>query len=132
MKKITRMIIFSATSLFFLDWINSGVIVPTDFKRLLISILLIALIYYIINPVLKILLLPINIITLGFASFAAYILIFITFNDSLSLISFKTWDFPGLSYQFLIIKKFTLSPLFNKIFSAFFIASVISFLELLL
>lgn len=129
MKKISRMIIFSATSLFLLTRLNSGVILSSDWEKILITIILIALIYYIINPIMKILLLPINIITLGLASFISYIIIFIIINDYFNLIQFKSWNFPGIYFNTVIIKSFTLSPLANKVFSAFFISLIISFLE---
>lgn len=130
MKKITRMIIFSATSLFILAQINSGVILPTTIEKIFISVISIAVIYYLINPILKILLLPINILTLGIASFIAYVIIFITINDYFNLIEFTIWEFPGISYHFLIIKKFILSETMNKVFSAFFISFIISLLEI--
>lgn len=132
MKKIIRMLIFSAVSLFVVAWFNSGVILPSDLDKLFITIFLIAVIYYIVNPLLKILLLPINIVTLGTASFLAYIVIFITINDYFDLIQFKEWIFPGVNLNFLIIREFTLSPIGNKILSAFFISFIISFLELII
>lgn len=129
MKKIFRMLIFSATSLFLLTRFNTGVILSSDWEKILMGIILIALIYYIVTPIMKIFLLPINIITLGLASFISYIIIFIIINDYFNLIQFKSWNFPGFYFNSIIIKSFTLSPLANKVFSAFFISLIISFLE---
>ena len=129
MKKIFRMLIFSATSLFLLTRFDSGVILSSDWEKILMGIILIAIIYYIVHPFMKILLLPINIITLGLTSFISYIIIFIIVNNYFDLIKFRDWEFPGIYFNSIIIRSFTLSPLANKVFSAFFISLVISFLE---
>ena len=129
MKKISRMLIFSAASLFLLTRLDSGVLLSSEWEKILMAIILIAIIYYIVHPVIKILLLPINIITLGLTSFISYIIIFIIVNNYFDLIKFRDWEFPGIYFNSIIIRSFTLSPLANKVFSAFFISLVISFLE---
>ena len=76
MKKIFRMIIFSGVAIFLTSLWNSGFIIASDPMIYLKAALIIAAVYYLIIPISKIILLPLNILTLGFVSVIFYAAVF--------------------------------------------------------
>lgn len=119
MKKIFRMIIFSGAALYLTAFWNKGFIVDLNLMIFLKTTLMIALVYYLIIPVSKLILLPLNIITLGLFStiFFAVVIYFIMSN--MSLISIKDWVFSGIK----------ISSFYNIFISSFSISTIINLLE---
>lgn len=132
MKKISRMILFSALSLYISVSLNKGFVLANQPEKIIYSILLIAGIYYIITPILRVIFFPINLLTIGTFSAIVYFLIFNYLINRFQLIQITQWTFSGLDLGFLIIPKMVVSELANKIFSAFFISFIISLLEFFL
>lgn len=132
MKKIARMMVFSAGALFITSLWNKGFVVnftPTAFLK---AVIVIALIYYLIIPISKVILLPLNIIFLGLASAVAYFLIFYFIINKSSVIEVKSWLFPGLHIAGLAIQKTNISYLGNIVLSSLSISFIINLLESLL
>ncbi|HEX7542556.1 MAG TPA: hypothetical protein VF385_00530, partial [Patescibacteria group bacterium] len=72
MKKILRMVIFSGVAIFLTALWNKGFIIKQDPIIYLKAALLIAAVYYLILPISKLILLPLNIISLGLVSVIFY------------------------------------------------------------
>lgn len=132
MKKISRMVIFSGLSIFSLTIFNPSFKVVGDVKNFIYLSILIAIIYYLLTPILKLILLPINILTLGFFSFIVYVFIFNFAIEYFHLATISSWDFPGLSTNIVIIPRLFINDFYNRIFCAFYVSFFISLLELLL
>jgi len=77
MKKIFRMIIFSGVAIFITALWNKGFVIKADPLIYLKASLIIALVYYLITPISKIILLPLNIFTFGFVSVIFYAVCFL-------------------------------------------------------
>src|SRR3990167_1442371 len=113
MKKITRMLIFSALALYLTSLWNQGFKVnftPYIFIR---TILLIALFYYLVLPISKIILLPVNFITLGLLSSLIYFILFYVFISHFSLVEIKAWKFLGLTFGGLVVKPVEINYITN-------------------
>lgn len=119
MKKIFRMIIFSGAALYLTALWNKGFKIDLNLMIFLKTTLMIALVYYLIIPVSKLILLPLNIITLGLFStiFFAVVIYFIMSN--MSLISIKDWVFSGIK----------ISRTLNIFIASFSISTIINLLE---
>src|SRR3989344_4872411 len=118
MKRITSMLIFSAVALFLTSLWNEGFKVnftPLVFIR---TILLVALFYYLVIPISKIVLLPINLLTLGLLSSILYFVLFYLFITRFSLVKITPWDFSGISFNGFVIKSFHIGYLTNLILSS--------------
>ena len=122
MKKIFRKIIFSSAAIYLTSYWNKGFVIENDWIVYLKASLVIAAIYYLIIPVSKLILLPLNIITLGLVSVIFYSLVLYFFLNKFSLIQIKSWDFSGQ----------TISQSANIFLSAFSISTIINFLEKIL
>lgn len=130
MKRIFRIIIFSTISLYITSVWNLGFIIPKEPLSLIYSALIIGIVFYLILPLSKLILLPLNILTLGLAS------LFLIFGilhilNIWGIVTIKSWNFYGISYYFLQLSKMHISYLMNLVLSALSISTIINLLELL-
>ena len=119
MKKIFRMIIFSGVAIFITALWNKGFVIKADPLIYLKASLIIALVYYLITPISKIILLPLNIFTFGFVSVVFYAVIFYFLLNHFDLVVIKEWVFLGNN----------ISSLVNIFISSFSISAIINLLE---
>ena len=132
MKRITRMIIFSAVALYLTSLWNGGFKVNFNPYVFIRTILLVAFFYYFIIPIAKFIFLPINLLTLGFLSTVIYFLLFYFFITRFSLVEIKAWTFPGISLNGLVIKSLPVNYLANLLLSSISLSFIINFLEAIL
>lgn len=119
MKKILRMIIFSGIAIFLTALWNKGFVIKMDPLIYLKASLIIALVYYLIVPISKLILLPLNIITLGLFSTVFYAIVFYFLLSHFDVISIKEW----------IFLENKISVLVNIFVSSFSISTIINLLE---
>ena len=123
------MIIFSVEAIFLTALWNKGFIIKEDPIIYLKAALIIAAVYYLIVPVSKLILLPLNILTLGFVSVIFYAAIFYFLLNRFQLISIKEWVFPGIKLFGIALSKIEISGLSNIFISSFSISAIINLLE---
>lgn len=129
MKRFLRMIIFSALAIFLTSLWNKGFVVKFDPIVFLKASLLIAAVYYLVLPVSKIILLPLNIISLGLVSVVFYsVLLFFLFNR-FHLIYVKDWAFSGIKILSYTIPAMKITRIINIFASSFSISTIINLLE---
>jgi len=129
MKKIFRMFIFSGIALYLVSLINKGFILPTDLNTFFQSILMIAFAYYLIVPVSKLVLLPINIFSFGLVSFGVFVLSIYIMSNHLGLITIKNWIFSGGTFLGITLSSITFDYTGNLILSSLLISIIIKLLE---
>ncbi|MDO9027945.1 MAG: phage holin family protein [Candidatus Roizmanbacteria bacterium] len=129
MKKIFRMVIFSLVAIFLTSLWNKGFIIKADPMIYLKAALIIAAVCYLIVPVSKLILLPLNILTLGFVSVIFYAAIFYFLLNRFQLISIKEWVFPGMKLFGITLTEMKISGLSNIFISSFSISTIINLLE---
>lgn len=135
MKRFIRAIIFYSLALYITSLIIPGFKLVTDWRGLLISGLTLALLFTLVNPIFKLLLLPVNIITLGLFSFVSQILTFYVFlwifPDWIHITAWKFagWKFAALGLSFA---PFWVNSFFTVVTSTFVISFIVSVLFILL
>ncbi|OGK10087.1 hypothetical protein A2767_00500 [Candidatus Roizmanbacteria bacterium RIFCSPHIGHO2_01_FULL_35_10] len=132
MKRITRMLIFSAVALFLTSFWNDGFKVNFNPDIFVKTVLLVALFYYLVVPISKIIFLPINFLTLGLLSSILYFILFYVFITRFSLVQIKPWDFQGIVLYGLTLKSFHVNYLLNIALSSVSLSIIIKLLELLI
>jgi len=132
MKKIFRMIVFPLSAIYITSLWNKGFIIKLDFISLLTAVIVISIIWYILLPVSKIVLFPIQILTMGLVSTIVYFLLFYFFVSKFSFIDIKSWVFPGVSLLGIVIAKTQISFIANVFISSLSISSIINLEESLL
>src|SRR3990167_9890017 len=113
MKKILRMIIFSLVAIFLTALWNKGFVIKADPMIYLKASLIIAAVYYLIVPVSKLILLPLNILTLGSVSVIFYAAIFYFLLNRFNLINISQWVLPQMKLFEITIGKMEISGLSN-------------------
>ena len=125
MKSILRKIVFYAVSLFLTSQIITGLTISGGLTTYLIGGIVLSMLFLVVKPILSIVTLPLNIITLGLFSFLInaiilYLLTIFVPNVSISSFTFKGFAFAG----------FVIPSLYVNNFFAFVIASILlSFIE---
>jgi len=119
MKKIFRMVVFSLAAIYLTQLWNQGFVVSPDFYTYFKTAIMTAALYYLVNPLTKLVLLPLNILTLGLISTVVYCLLFYFVANNLSLIEVRAWIFYGNE----------ISKTINIFVSAISISVIINFFE---
>lgn len=131
MKRVSRMLIFSAIAIYLTSLWNEGFIVNFNPYIFIRTVVLIALFYYLIMPLTKLVLLPINILTLGLISTVIYFLLFYFFITRFSLIKIEPWKFTGFTYNSIIVKPMEVNYITNVLLSSASLSFLINILELI-
>jgi len=112
MKSLLRATIVNTISLFFVSQVLTGVKISGVFITFLFGGLALALLFYIVKPILNILSAPLNFITLGFFSIFTNIIIFYFLTVFVSDIAISAFTFNGISFAGFIVPKIHLSTHF--------------------
>lgn len=129
MKKIIRMLVFSGIALYLTSLWNKGFLIHLDLITYVKAAALIGLVFYLITPLFKMLLLPLNFITFGLASVIAYVALFYFIITKFSIVGVKEWTFPGLQFYWLKIPQTQLNYWMNLVVSSFSVSTIINLLE---
>lgn len=123
------MVVFSGIAIFLTSLWNKGFTVKLDPIIILKASLLIAAVYYLVLPISKLVLLPLNIISLGLVSVVFYSAVLFFLFNRFDLIIVKGWTFSGLKIYNLTIGGMDISRIFNIFISSFSISTIINLLE---
>jgi putative membrane protein len=132
MKSFFRNILFNAFSIFLISQVISGMKVSGGLITYLVGGFALTILLVLLKPVLKILTLPLNIITLGMFSFVINVIIFYLLTVLVTGINITAFTFPGLSFSGFIIPSIYLNTLFSFILISFLQSVVVSFLTWLI
>ncbi len=132
MKKILRMIIFSGLSFYITSLIIKGFAIKTDPYSLITAAFILAIVYYLITPLIKLILLPLNILTLGLVSIFVYILLFNFVINKFNLVVIHPWVFPGGNFGGISIPQIEFNYWLTLITSSVLYSTIINLLEMTL
>jgi putative membrane protein len=132
MKAFLRTILFNSFSIFILSQALPGVKVHGGPVTLLFGGLALTLLLVLVKPVLNLLSLPLNIVTLGFFSVFTNIIIFYLLTILVVGISITDFTYPGISYAGFVIPKIYVGTLFAFALASFLQSLAVSFLTWLI
>lgn len=112
MKSLFRNTLINALSLYFLTQIFEGVRVTGGISSFLFGGLVLSVMFKVLKPVLNIVSLPLNIITLGAFSFLINIFIFYLATRVIGTISIREFTYHGVSIAGFVIPKITFNTFF--------------------
>ncbi len=129
MKSVIRSIVFYTAAIYLTGLIIPGFRLVADLRGLLFSGVSLAILFTLVNPFLKFLFLPINVLTLGLFSFVSQVLTFYIFLKFLpQYIHIERWLFTGWEYQPLgiSVSSFWVGELLTIFISTFVISFIVS------
>ncbi|OGH16693.1 MAG: hypothetical protein A3C30_01115 [Candidatus Levybacteria bacterium RIFCSPHIGHO2_02_FULL_40_18] len=115
MKAVLRLIVINALSLFLVSLFLPGLTVSGGFTGFLISGLLLTIASTILDPIIKILTLPFNLLTLGFLSFLTTLSALFLMSLFYKNISVSAFTFEGLNFMGIVIQEIQFSDLLSFI-----------------
>lgn len=120
-RPILRSIAYTAAALWFTSELAGGGIVFTEgLKTFLFATLALSLANHVVRPFLNLLLLPINLITLGVFRWVTSVILLYTVTRFVPGFTITTFDFAGFIYQGIVIPEIHLAG-----FAALLIVSLI-------
>jgi putative membrane protein len=112
MKSLLRNTVLNSISLFFVSQALVGVKIAGGFPTYVFGGLALALLFYIVKPILGILSAPLNLLTLGFFSIFTNIIIFYLLTVFVSDISIAAFTSQGFSFAGFIVPKIHFNTFF--------------------
>lgn len=128
MKYFVRLFLFSTFSLWFVSQIFPALTIADGWQTLFIAGFVLALLTIGVVPILKILFIPINLLTFGLLSWFVHVIVIYLLTIFVSGVAITAWTFPGFSAGGFSIPKIAFSS-----FASFILVSLsVSFLVNLL
>ncbi len=120
MKSILRRIVFYSVALFLSAQILQGIHVSGGLQAYILGGFILSVLFMIVKPVLSIITLPLNIVTLGLFSFVVNAIILYLLTVFAANISISAFNFQGFTFAGFVVPKFYINNFF-----AFIVASIL-------
>jgi len=109
MKYLIRCFLFNTFALWLTSQIIPGISVNGGWQGILFSACILSLLMFIVQPLLKILFIPINIMTFGLLSWAVNVIVVYLLTFFAPGVQIVPWTFPGVSSSGFVIPTFPVS-----------------------
>ena len=129
MKHFIRIFVFSFFALFLTSYWNKGFMLPSTSIEFVKAGLALTILFVIVRPLMKIIFLPLNLLTFGLFSFFLYIFSLHILASFYGFFIIKSWNFPGASIFFLLIPTAHIGYFQNLVLSSFSLSSIINVLD---
>ncbi|HSX40722.1 MAG TPA: phage holin family protein [Candidatus Saccharimonadales bacterium] len=129
MKSILRNTVLYALALFFLMQIFPGVRIYGGFWTFIIGGFALSLLYLIVKPILTIISLPLNIVTLGLFSSLTNIIILYLLTLFIPNVKIGAFVFPGANIAGFIIPRIALGSLLAFVVVSVALSIIVNFIE---
>ena len=124
MKDFLRNSLLNSFSLFTVSSFYPGLVVPDNLKTLVWAGIVFTLINYLIKPIIKLFLLPLNLITLGIFRWIANVLVLMILVRIVNTINITSFTSPPISQAGFTIPTLDISQFFSYILVSFLLSLV--------
>lgn len=122
MKKFIRLSLLNTFSLFITSAFFAGLLVPNDLLSLVSAGAIFTLINYLVKPIIKLFLLPINLITLGLFRWIANVFVLVVLTKIVSTVSITAFTFPSISQSVFTTPDFYINKTVSYILASFLLS----------
>ncbi|MDD5415880.1 MAG: phage holin family protein [Candidatus Daviesbacteria bacterium] len=129
MKTLLRYFLINTVSLWMVTRAVPGLTYSGGVKSLFLGGLAFMLINFLLVPILKILFLPLNLLTLGFFAWVTNVLALYALTTIVSDFQLVPYTFPGYSYNGFNLPPYDLSPFLVAVVVSFLIGVITHFLQ---
>lgn len=105
MKNIVKKYLITASSLFILTQAIPSFSISGGWMRLFLSSLILFILFYIVKPLINLVMLPLNLLTLNFFSWVIQVLIFYLWTAIVKDVKILSWQFPGLDLGIISVSQ---------------------------
>ncbi len=128
MKKIVRSLVINLAAILLISQIMAGFKISGGYEGILFTAAVLTGVNLAIKPLIRILLLPINLLTLGAFRWVANVFSLYLVTLLIPYLEITSFIFPGFSYQGFIIPEMFLAKILVLIISSFLISLFTTFL----
>lgn len=132
MRKLLVRILGTALSFYAVSYLVAGFRIEPTWSAYLIASVIFVVLNAVVSPMVKLLLLPINLLTLGLFRWLASVIVLYIFDLVYSGISISAYDFPGLESGFISLPPMHITLFWTLVISSFVISITYSLLSTLL
>jgi putative membrane protein len=129
MKHLIRTFLFNVFALWLTSQILPALVAPGGWQTMLFAGFVLSVLMIIVAPVLKILFIPINILTFGLLSWLINVIVIYLLTFFVPEIQVKSWLFPGFSWSGFIVPSIQLSYILSLIVTSFCISIIADILH---
>ncbi|HLD11517.1 MAG TPA: phage holin family protein [Patescibacteria group bacterium] len=132
MKTLVRSVLINMAAIWIATQLVEGMQLHGGLTSLLLAALLFGLMNLLLKPVISLLLLPINLLTLGIFSWVINVIMLYLLTKIFPALTLSSWFYPGYTYQGFVIPAFEVSILLTAIIASFIISVITSFFQWLI
>jgi len=129
MKHLIRVFLFNVFALWLTSQLIPGFVIPGGWQTTLFAGFILSLLMLIVAPILKILFIPINILTFGLLSWFINVIIIYLLTVFVPEIQVNAWIFHGASFLGFVIPVMHISYFVNLVITSLLIASMTDILH---
>ena len=121
MKTLLRAYLVNILAFLFAWQYFPTVVLEGGFEDLLLAALALTILNKFLKPVLKLVLIPVNMITFGLLRWVTAVLVFYITTEIITGLKVIPWEFPGIATDFIIFPKYLIAFPLDYIVSALFV-----------
>lgn len=129
MKTLLRTSLFSLFALWLTTQLVGGFKIVGDWQTYILGATVLAFIYIFVKPILRLFFLPINFLSLGLLSWLVNVALLYLLTLMVPQVQISAWQFPGISYQGIVIPSYYLNSMTNFVLVSFVLSFIINFLS---
>ncbi|MEK7533311.1 MAG: phage holin family protein [Patescibacteria group bacterium] len=129
MKYLLRVFLFHSFSLWLVSQIIPALVISGGWPVLLMAGLVLSLLMLLVAPLLKILFIPINLLTFGLLSWVINVVVLYLLTVFVSGVSVVAWTFPGLSIAGFVLPEIAFSSFISFILVSLSLSMLINVLH---
>lgn len=128
MKSLLRTLLLNTVVIFLTARILPGLSYSNNLQVLLMAAVAVALLNLVVRPIVKLLMLPINLLTLGIFSWLTNVFLLYLATRLIPGFYVSAFDFPGWTYQGLVLPAVGMTVFWSYVLSSFVISALTSLL----
>lgn len=129
MKHLIRVFLFNVFALWLTSQMLPGIAVAGGWQTILFSGFILALLMLIVAPILKILFIPINILTFGLLSWFVNVIVIYLLTLFVPEITVNAWVFTGASWAGFVIPRIEIGYFLSLVITSLVISSITDILH---
>lgn len=129
MKHLIRVFLFSVFALWLTSQVLPGITITGDWQTLVFAGFILCLLMLIVAPILKILFIPINILTFGLLAWLVHVIVIYLLTLFVPEIQVNAWSFAGASWVGFVIPSFEVGYFLSLVVTSLFVAAITDILH---
>lgn len=129
MKYLLRVFLFHSFSLWFVSQIIPGLVISGGWQVLLLAGFVLSLLMMLVAPILRILFIPINLLTFGLLSWFINVIVMYILTIFVTGVEVIAWTFPGASFAGFVLPKIAFSSFVSFILVSLSVSMLVNLLH---